>query len=93
MKSVTTIVGMRSLLCWMGRIAVLGVLSVCSMGLSCDQDAQAVFRQTATEPIAGGIKTTLAGDAQTGIAAIVAGAIDGVTASILAAGDGSTTAK
>lgn len=47
-----------------------------TMGLSCDSDAAATFRQTATGPIGEGVKT------------IVNGVLDGWIAAIQEAGDG-----
>ncbi len=47
-----------------------------SMGLSCDADAQADFRQTATQAVGDGVKT------------IVNGLIDGLVTAITNAGDG-----
>ncbi|MBI4578826.1 MAG: hypothetical protein HY718_03935 [Planctomycetes bacterium] len=72
---------------------IAATLVVTTCGVSCDQNAQAVFRQTATEPIAEGIKTFLAGDPQAGVGMIVSGAIDGAVASIIEAGDGPTAAQ
>lgn len=57
-----------------------------AMGLSCDQDAQAVFRQTAVPEIASGLKSEFGG---TFFDAVV----DGLSAAILSAGDGSARSR
>lgn len=57
---------------------VLTTILVGVTGPSCDQDAQAEFRATATSAIASGVKT------------IVNGLIDGAAAAIQNAGDGSS---
>lgn len=64
-----------------------------SMGISCDQDAQAVFRQSATNSLGEGVKQVLGGDAETGLNTIVTATIDGLVDSIVAAGDGPPAAK
>jgi len=56
------------------------------MGLSCDQNAQAVFRQTAVPEIASGLTSKYGG---TFFDAIV----NGLAAAILDAGDGSTSSS
>ena len=58
---------------------VLAALLAGTMGLECDSDAGAVFRQTATSDIGAGVKTIL--DA----------VVDGVVAAIEEAGDGSAS--
>lgn len=63
------------------------------MGLSCDQDAQAVFRQTATGSIGDGVKQFLDGDGEQAANTILEAAIDGLVASIREAGDGPPPAK
>lgn len=62
-----------------------------AMGVSCDQNAQAVFRQTATQPIANGVKTLVGGDPAGGVTTALEGVLDGVVAAILQAGDGPAT--
>lgn len=76
-----------------GRIILAGALLAGVMGVSCDENAQAVFRQSATEPIASGIKAVLSGNPADGIGAIVSAAIDGWAESIIQAGDGPAPAK
>ncbi len=65
------------------RVAAVLVagLSVCSMGLSCDSNAQAAFRAEATSAIGSGVKT------------ILGGVIDGLVAAIEQAGDGKQTSS
>ena len=77
---------------WAGCTLVALALSA-SLGVGCDQDAEAVFRQSATESIAGGVKTALAGDAPAGLGQIVSAIIDGAAASIVQAGDGPSVAQ
>ena len=56
--------------------ALVAGLAACSMGLSCDSNAQAAFRAEATSAIGSGVKT------------ILDGVIDGLVAAIEQAGDG-----
>ncbi len=56
-------------------------LALSVMGVSCDGDAAAVFRQTATSSIGAGIKT------------ILDGIVDGVVAAVETRGDGTSSAK
>jgi len=64
-----------------------------SLGVSCDHDAQTVFRQTATANIGQGVKELLSGDSDQAVNTIVNAAIDGVVASIIQAGDGPPASK
>jgi hypothetical protein len=57
-------------------LLVCGLILTATMGPSCDSDAAATFRQTATGPIGEGVKT------------IVNGVLDGWIAAIQDAGDG-----
>lgn len=59
-----------------------------TLAVSCDQDAQAVFRQTATGGIGQGVKQWLGGDAEQAVGTIMSATIDGLVASIEQAGDG-----
>jgi len=56
--------------------ALAAGLAACSMGLSCDSNAQAAFRAEATSAIGSGVKT------------ILNGVVDGLVAAIEQAGDG-----
>jgi hypothetical protein len=64
-----------------------------TMGISCDHDAQTVFRQTSTDAIGEGVKTILSGNPEEGVADIVTAGIDGLVASIEQAGRGTTSTK
>ncbi len=59
--------------------ALVAGLAACSMGLSCDSNAQAAFRAEATSAIGSGVKT------------ILNGIVDGLVAAIEQAGDGGET--
>lgn len=77
-------------------VAIAGLcatLALGAMGLSCDQDAQAVFRQTATGTIGSGVKQFLDGDGEQAVNTILGAAIDGLVASIQQAGDGPAPVK
>ena len=58
---------------------VLAAILIGAMGLDCDSDAAAVFRQQATSGITSGVKTIL--DAT----------VDGIAAAIQQAGDGTAS--
>ena len=82
----------RSKLLWLG-LNVAGGLSIVlgSSGTSCEHDMQVAFRETATAPIADGVKTLLAGNPEQGVGQIVSGGIDGLVAGIQQVGKPSTT--
>ncbi|MBP7936945.1 MAG: hypothetical protein KA354_20065 [Phycisphaerae bacterium] len=66
-----------------GMCLLWAAMLVGTMGLSCDQQAQAVFRQTAVPEIAAGLTSAYGGtffDAM----------VNGLSAAILSAGDAST---
>lgn len=75
------------------KAALGAALLVPTLAVSCDQDAQAVFRQTATGGIAQGVKEVLDGNSDQGMGTIVDAAIDGLVASIQQAGDGPPAEK
>lgn len=62
-----------------GRALLALALAAGATGFSCDSDAAATFRQTATDDIGQGVKT------------IVDGVLDGLIAAIQDAGDGSSS--
>ncbi len=80
--------GWRRLAWSAAKLLVAGALVAGVLPFSCDQNAQAVFRQAVTVPIGDGVKTALAGDPQAGVASIVGAVIDGAVASIVQAGKG-----
>lgn len=71
----------------LGGLAGLAVASG-TLGLSCDSDAQAVFRQSATSQIGQGVKEFLGGNSDQAVATIAGATIDGLVDSIVQAGDG-----
>jgi hypothetical protein len=75
---------------WMKLAVAAGIVTLLAstMGLSCDQDAQAVFRQSATHSIGEGVKQFLGGDPEQAVNTIVSATIDGLAAGIEQAGDG-----
>lgn len=77
----------------LATVAVAVILAAAAMGVSCDENAQAVFRQSATNNIGEGVKQFLGGDTETGVNTIVTATIDGLVDSIVAAGDGPPAAK
>ncbi len=64
-----------------GGLVLFVGLAMSVMGVSCDGDAAAVFRQTATSSIGAGIKT------------ILDGIVDGVVAAVESAGDSTTSSE
>jgi len=61
--------------------AVVTFIMVGSMGPSCDSDASATFRETATSAIGDGVRT------------IMNGLLDGAIAAVEAVGDGGTSSE
>jgi hypothetical protein len=74
-----------------GAVGLL--ISSGNMGVSCDSDAQAVFRQTATTSLGQGVKEFLGGDPDQAVNTLVTATIDGVVASVVQAGDGPPASK